>query len=145
MSFTLAELLSLVGPLDDTPGFDSPRERFRRFLLERATHLPTIRALVEECQRSVGEQHHRVLQDLIVVLGRALRFGVTFGTYERSGNDLNTHGRWRSAGLLDVVLQIETDHTAPTLEPLARAIAANRTVDDREQSTIGLCVIARQS
>jgi len=145
MSLSLAELLPLVGRLDDTPGFDSSRERFRRFLIERASHLPTIHALVEECQRSVGEQHHRVLQDLIVVLGRALGFNVTFGTYERTGDDLNTHGRWRSSGLLDVVLQIETDHTTATLEPLARAIAANRTVDDCEQSTIGLCVIARQS
>jgi hypothetical protein len=145
MSVSLAELLPLVGRLDDTPGFDSSRERFRRFLLERSSHLPTIHALVEECQRSVGEQHHRALQDLIVVLGRALRFGVTFGMYERSGNDLHTHGRWRSSGLLDVMLQIETDHTTATLEPLARAIAANRTVDDCEQSTIGLCVVARQA
>jgi hypothetical protein len=143
MSLSLAELLPLVGRLDDAPGFDSSRERFRRFLLERATHLPTIHTLVEECQRSVGEQHHRVLQDLIVVLGRVLRFGVTFGTYERSSDDLNAHGRWRSAGLLDVVLQIETDHTAATLEPLARAVAANRAAG--EQSTIGLCVVARQS
>jgi hypothetical protein len=80
-----------------------------------------------------------------VVLGRALRFSVTFGTYERTGDDLHTHGRWRSSGLLDVVLQIETDHTTATLEPLARAIAANRAVDDCEQCTIGLCVVARQS
>ena len=145
MSIPLAELLPLVGHLDDTPGFDTPRERFRRFLLERATHLPTIQALIEECQRSVGEQHHRVLQDLIVVAGRLLRFAVTFGSYERSDDDVNKHGRWRSPGLLDVVLQIETDHTTATLEPLARALAASREAVDGEECRIGLCVVARQS
>jgi hypothetical protein len=145
MSLSLTELLPLVGRLDDAPGFDTPRERLRRFLLERATHLPTIHALVEECQRSVGEQHHRVLQDLIIVIGRVLRFAITFGVYERSADELNTQGRWRSAGLLDVVLQIETDHTAATLEPLARAVAERRAAGDGDECTIGLCVVARQS
>ena len=145
MSLSLAELLPLVGHLNDAPGFDTPRERFRRFLLERAAHLPTIQALIEECQRSVGEQHHRVLQDLVVVVGRVLRFAVTFGVYERSGDDIRTDARWRSAGLLDAVLQIETDHTAANLEPLARAVAASRAAGDGQEPTIGLCVVARQS
>jgi len=145
MSLSLAELLPLVGHLDDSPGFDTPRERFRRFLLERATHLPTIQTLIDECQRSVGEQHHRVLQDLIVVVGRVLRFAITFGSYERTADDFNTYSRWRSAGLLDVVLQIESDHTAATLEPLARAVAASRAAGDGEEPPIGLCVVARQS
>jgi hypothetical protein len=145
MSISLAELLPLVGHLDDAPGFDTPRERFRRFLLERAAHLPTIDALIDECQRSVGEQHHRVLQDLIVVVGRLLHFAVTFGTYDGATDDVGTHGRWRSAGLLDVVLQIETDRTAGALEPLARAVSASREAGDSTESTIGLCVVARQS
>jgi hypothetical protein len=145
MSISLAELLPLVGRLDDAPGFDTPRERFRRFLLERATQLDVIHALIEECQRSVGEQHHRVLQDLIVVLGRALQFGITFGTYEGSGDDLNTRGRWRSASHLDVVLHVETDHTAAALEPIAHAVAASKAAADGNQATIGLCVVARQS
>jgi hypothetical protein len=145
MSISLAELLPLVGRLDDAPGFDTPRERFRRFLLERATQLPTIHTLIEECQRSVGEQHHRVLQDLIVVVGRVLQFAITFGSYERPPDDLNADGRWRSAGLLDVVLQIETDHSAATLEPLARAVAGSRETREGEEPTIGLCVVARQS
>ena len=145
MSISLAELLPLVGRLDDAPGFDTPRERFRRFLLERANHLPTVHALIDECQRSVGEQHHRVLQDLIAVVGRSLQFAVSFGLYERSADDLSAHARWRSAGLLDVVLQIETDHSAATLEPLARAVAASRAAAGDEQPTMGLCVVARQS
>ncbi len=144
MSISLAELLPLIGRLDDAPGFDTPRERFRRFLLERAASLPTIQGLIEECQRSVGEQHHRVLQDLIVVIGSSLRFSTTFGRYDGPMDDIETHGQWRSAGLLDVVLQIETDHTTAVLEPLARAVASRRAVDNTETPTIGLCVVARQ-
>jgi hypothetical protein len=143
MSISLAELLPLVGRLDDAPGFDTPRERFRRFLLERATHLPTLQALIDECQRSVGEQHHRALQDLIVVIGRVLQFAITFGPYEGSADDPNSHGQWRSPSLLDVLLQIETDHTSAMLDPLAHAVAASRAAG--AESTIGLCVVARQS
>jgi hypothetical protein len=149
MSISLADLLPLVGRLDDAPGFDTPRERFRRFLLERATHLPAIQTLIEECQRSVGEQHHRALQDLIVVVGRSLQFAITFGDYERLADDLdahrNIHGRWRSAGLVDVLLQIETDHTTASLEPLARAVAADHPTGDGDEPRIGLCVVGRQS
>jgi hypothetical protein len=145
MSITLAELLPLVGRLDDAPGFDTPRERFRRFLLEHANDLQTIRALIEECQRSVGEQHHRVLQDLIVVVGRALGFATTFGSYERASADApRLDGRWRSAGRVDVVLQIETDHTVASLDALARAVAASGAATDGDAS-MGLCVVARQS
>jgi hypothetical protein len=135
----------LVGRLDDAPGFDTARERFRRFLLERAAQLPAIQALIEECQRSVGEQHHRVLQDLIVVVGRVLGFAVTFGCYEKETDDPNSHGRWRSAERLEVVLQIETDHTTAALEPLADAVARRRAAADSEACVIGLCVVARQS
>jgi hypothetical protein len=144
MSLSLAELLPLVGRLDDAPGFDTPRERFRRFLLERAAHLPTIHALIEECQRSVGEQHHRVLQDLIVVVGRVLGFAITFGAYERDADDLTTHAQWRSAGLLDVVLQIESDHTAATSN-LSRAGRREPAAGDGDECGISLCVVAGPS
>ena len=48
MNITLNELLTLLGRLDDEPGFDSARERFRRFLVEHVTDVPTARPLVEE-------------------------------------------------------------------------------------------------
>jgi hypothetical protein len=143
MSITLDELLPLVGRLDDAPGFDTPRERFRRFLLERLTDVPTARALIEDCQRSVGEQRHRALQDLIVLVGRLLRFEITFGTYERSAGGVRVDGQWRSPGLA-VVLEIRTDQTtAATMEGLARAVAATAARVDVD-SRIGLCVVARQ-
>ena len=37
MSVTLDDVLALAGRLDDSGGFDAPRERFRRFLTEHAT------------------------------------------------------------------------------------------------------------
>lgn len=143
MSITLDELLLLVGRLDDAPGFDTPRERFRRFLMERVTDVPTASALIDECQRSVGEQRHRALQDLIVVVGRLLQFEITFGDYERPADAVKVDGQWRSPGQLDVVLQIRTDQTtSATLDGLARATAEapGATLEPR----IGLCVVARQ-
>jgi hypothetical protein len=146
MSITLDELLLLVGRLDDGPGFDTPRERFRRFLLERVTDVPTARALIEECQRSVGEQRHRALQDLVVIVGRLLRFEITFGTYERSADRVKVDGQWKSPGLLDVVLEIRTEQTtSATLEGLARAMAATAAAARAAlEPRIGLCVVARQ-
>ena len=143
MSITLDELLLLVGRLDDAPGFDTPRERFRRFLIERVTDVPTASALIDDCQRSVGEQRHRALQDLIVIVGRLLRFEATFGTYEASADAAKVDGQWRSPGLLDVVLEIRTEQTASvTLDGLARATAAAPGAG--LEPRIGLCVVARQ-
>jgi hypothetical protein len=143
MSITLDELLFLVGRLDDAPGFDAPRERFRRFLLERVADVPTASALIDECQRSVGEQRHRALQDLVVIVGRLLRFEITFGTYERSTDSAKVDGQWRSPGLLDVVIEIRTEQTtSPALDGLAGAMVA--TEGAGLEPRIGLCVVARQ-
>jgi hypothetical protein len=143
MSITLDELLLLVGRLDDGPGFDTPRERFRRFLMERVADVPTASALIDDCQRSVGEQRHRALQDLIVIVGRLLQFEITFGTYERSADGVKVDGQWRSPGRLDVVLEIRTEQTrSATLDGLARAMAEAPSAG--LQPRIGLCVVARQ-
>jgi hypothetical protein len=145
MNITLNELLTLLGRLDDAPGFDTPRERFRRFLVEHVTDVQIARPLVEECQRSVGEQHHRALQDLVVLLGRFMRFETSFGTYERLPSGVKLDGQWRSRGRLDVVLEIRTEQTTdPTLESLARAVstvAATAQID--VEARIGLCVVGR--
>ena len=88
LGVTVSQLLLLVGHLDDTPGFDTPRERFRRFLIDRVTDSHLIRSFVEQCQRSIGEQHHRALQDGIALLGRFLGFETEFGTYQRVFNQV---------------------------------------------------------
>jgi hypothetical protein len=143
MSITLDDLLRLVGRLDDAPGFDTPRERFRRFLMERVTDVPTASALIDDCQRSVGEQRHRALQDLVVMVGRLLQFEITFGTYERAADAVKVDGQWRSPGRLDVVLEIRTEQTtSATLDGLARATA--EAPGAALEPRIGLCVVARQ-
>jgi hypothetical protein len=143
MSITFDELLSLVGRLDDAAGFDTPRERFRRFLMERVADVPTASALIDDCQRSVGEQRHRALQDLVVVVGRLLQFEITFGTYERAADAVKIDGQWRSPGRLTVVLEIRTEQTrSATLDGLARATA--EAPGPGLEPRIGLCVVARQ-
>ena len=136
MSVSLHELLPLVGQLDDAQGFDTARERFRRFLLDGITDISSARALIEECQRSVGEQRHRALQDLLVAFGRFLGFAVEFGPYDLTASERETSGWWRSPGSLEVALEIRTEHNATsTLERLALAA---------ETRSIGLCIVARQ-
>ena len=145
MSITLNEILTLVGNLDDTAGFDAPRERFRRFLTEHVTDVTVAQPLIEACERSVGEQHHRALQDLVVLLGRFLGFETTFGRYEALAGAVKFDGQWRSRGRLDVVLELRTDQTAATnLESLTRSVSAVAATTQTEMDgRIGLCVVAR--
>jgi hypothetical protein len=145
MNITLTDLLPLVGRLDAAPGFDSPRERFRRFLLEHVTDVATARSLLEECQRSVGEQRHRALQDLVVLIGRFLGFEITFGTYERSTTAPTIDGQWRSRGLLDVVIELRTDQTPhASADNLNRGLAATAIAPRIDGCPrIGLAVVAR--
>lgn len=145
MNITLNELLTLLGRLDDVPGFDTPRERFRRFLVEHITDVNLARPLLEECQRAVGEQHHRALQDLVVLLGRLMRFDTSFGTYDRLPGGVKVDGQWHSRGRLDVVLDIRTDQTSePNFSSLIRALSAvAATTQSDVEARIGLCVVSR--
>jgi hypothetical protein len=145
MIVTLSDLLPLVGRLDSAPGFDTPRERFRRFLLENVTDVATARSLIDECQRSVGEQRHRALQDLVALVGRFLGFEITFGTYERSGSAPPMDGVWRSRGLLDVVLELRTEQTRnASVDSLHQALTTSATLPRIDPyPRIGLAVVAR--
>src|SRR5919204_5647106 len=113
MSVTLDELLMLAGRLDDSAGFDTPRERFRRFLIEYVTDARIARALIEQCHL-VDEQHHRALQDLVVLLGRSLGFETRFGTYSPVSGSLKCDGYWRSRAPLEIVLELRTNQTPGT-------------------------------
>ena len=143
MSVTLEQILSLSGTLDDASGFDSARERFRRFLLEHAADPPSARALIEHGQHLPGEQHHRALQDLVVMLGRFIGFDVTFGAYVPPPNSLKHHGHWKSRLRLHVILEVRSDPAAPAeLEALLRTIAAQTTSSrDSTWRYAGLCVV----
>lgn len=87
MTVSLAHILTLTGPLDDATGFDAPRERFRRFLLEYVHDPATARSLIDQCQYAPGLQSHRALQDLVALLGQLLGFRAEFGGVWRSRLD----------------------------------------------------------
>ena len=126
MSVTLDDVLSLAGRLDDNGGFDAPRERFRRFLTEHVTGAHGARSFIEPCRQLVDEQHHRALQDLVVILGRALGFETSFGSYEPMAASPSYEGYWRSRSGLEVVLEVRTNQTGGAdFDRLGRSIAAH--------------------
>lgn len=52
MSMTLIQILALVGKLDDAPGEETSRERFRRFLKDNVKDVGQVRDYIEECLRT---------------------------------------------------------------------------------------------
>ena len=144
MGITLEDVLVLAGRLDDTAGFDTPRERFRRFLVDQETSGQGCRTLIDQAPHVVDEQHHRALQDLVVLLGRSLGFDTTFGNYLPGTGGLKHDGHWRSGTRLDVVLELRTNHTSTVdIDPLARSIAAHASSAGRgpHARAIGLAVL----
>ena len=146
MSVTIDDLLSLAGRLDDEPGFDSPRERFRRFLLAHVTTPALARMLIEQCQHAPGEQHHRALQDLVVLTGRFLGFDTTFGSYAPLAGAVRYDGQWQSRTRLHIVVEVRRDHLiAPGIESLLRSASAlTATSAGHGIRTAGLCVVVHQ-
>lgn len=108
MSISLTQILALVGKLDDTPGEETPRERFRRFLVENVRDVGQIRDYIEECLRSTGDQYNRALQDLINHLGRFLGFEVTFGRYHGVPGQIGFDGHWVSPTGFHIVVESKT-------------------------------------
>jgi hypothetical protein len=144
MGITLDQLLGLVGRLDDGAGFDTPRERFRRFLIEQESSGHIGRSLLDHCPHLVDEQHHRAVQDLVVLLGRSLGFDTTFGTYLPVAAGLKLDGYWRSRGRLDVVLELRTNHTSSgDIESLMRSTSAHAATAraGSQARVIGLAVL----
>lgn len=96
MSVSLAQILELVGELDDEPGEETPRERFRKFLKENIKKAGQIRDYVQECLRKTGVRYNRALQDLVNHIGRLLEFEVTFGRYQGVPSEIGFDGLWKS-------------------------------------------------
>src|SRR5438876_6175697 len=125
MSITLNEILALVGRFDESSGFDAPRERFRRFLLEHVTDAGVARSLIDQSQRFIGEQAQRALQDTVVVLGRFLGFETVFGPNQRVAGIAKYDGQWRARRRLEIVLEICTDQTPRSdVAELSRSLSA---------------------
>jgi hypothetical protein len=137
VQLTLEQLLSVVGTLDDAPGFDTPRERFRRFITKRITDFATARQLVEQCVHLPGVQAHRALGDLVLCLGKFLDFEVAFGPYE-SASILGSGG-WRARRQLFIHVVVWTDSTPPvTIPDLVNGMPAD---ESGEESHVGLGIV----
>jgi hypothetical protein len=125
MSITLDEVLLMVGRLDDAHGFDSPRDRYRRFITAHVRDVRIARAFIEQCQRSLGEQHHRALKDLVTLLGRFLGLETAFGSYLPIAGALRYDGHWRYPRRINIVLEVRSDQTQDAdVESLSRSVAA---------------------
>ena len=108
MNITLTQILSLVGRLDDLPGEETPRERFRQFLKEIVLEVGQIRDYIEECLRNSGEQYSRALQDLVNYVGHFLEFEVLFGRYQGVQGQIGFDGYWESSNSSHIVIEVKT-------------------------------------
>lgn len=138
MDLTLDQLLTIIGRLEDSPGFDTPRERFRRFLIERMDTLDSARQIIQQCREHAGEQSHRALQDAVVLAGRFLGFETTFGRYQHDAGAAPIHGRWISRHRLRVATIVCTDQT-PDLD--ADALARGLGDDEAGVRQVGLLIM----
>jgi EVE domain len=111
MSVSLNEILDLVGPLDDSAGEDTPRERFRRFLRKNVHEVGEIRDHIEQCLRTSGDQYNRALQDLVNYVGEFLGFKVEFGRYRGVPNQIGFDGLWQSPTGMNLVVEVKTTET----------------------------------
>lgn len=111
MSITLNQILALVGKLDDSPGGETPRERFRRFLKENVNEVGQVRDYIEECLRMSGDQYNRALQDLVNYLGHFLEFEVTFGRYHGVQGQIGFDGHWKSPTGFHIIVEVKTTET----------------------------------
>jgi len=143
MTLDLPELLTLVGRLDDAPGIDAPRERFRRFLTEQVTSVAAIRNMLDQTHAALGDQHARARQDLILLLGQFLGFEVAFGSYQATPGSVRLEGHWRSRRRARIAIEVRSEQTADAdIDTLARtvnALAASLPGDSGEH-WVGLCV-----
>jgi hypothetical protein len=146
-SLTLDHVLALAGILDDAPGPDTGRERFRRLLKEHVKSVGQIRDDIDGWLRTPGIQHQRALQDLVTYLGRFLRFDVTYGSYEAGQGQFGFHGLWHSPHVgFTVVVETVPTHVYVTnagalLGHVDALIFANRIPS--WDYALGLYVVAR--
>lgn len=113
MGITLKQILDLVGKLDDTPGDETPRERFRAFLKTNVQEVGQLQDYVQECLTNSGDQYSRALQDLVNHLGHFLGFEVTFGRYKGTQDEIGFDGHWQSPTGFHVVVEVKTTEVYP--------------------------------
>jgi hypothetical protein len=142
MNVTVSQVLAMVGRLDDSPGFDTPRERFRRFLVQRITDPQAARLVIQQCQQMSGEQTHRALQDAVVLIGRFLGFHTAFRPYQHDPGAAAISGEWESRRQLRVILSLCSDQTAAIELDAFSQIVRNGLPEHLQANTprVGLCI-----
>jgi len=138
-------ILNLVGTLDDTPGDNTPRVRFRKYLSTGMTELGSVRDAVHTCVVQSGPQYARALQDLVNYLGTLIGFEVEYGRYAGVQGKVGHDGLWRSGQNVVVVEVKTTDAYAIKTDTLPNYINSLKSdgrikPDDR---VIGLYVYAK--
>lgn len=141
----LAQILELVGALDDTPGDNTARARFRRYLAESVTTIGSVRDYIQECLQTSGPQYNRALQDLVNHTARLIGFEVEFGRYSGIQGEVGFDGIWRSGDVAMVVEAKTTDAYAiktVTLLNYINALVSEQRIPSPEHA-LGLYVVAR--
>lgn len=145
-ALTLQQILSLVGKLDDTPGDETPRERFRQFLKQNTRDVGQLRDYIEECLRNSGDQYNRALQDLVNYLGHFLGFSVTFGRYQGVQGQNGFDGHWASPTGFHIVIEVKTTDAyaikASTLVGYIDGLISEKSIANWD-CALGLYVVGR--
>jgi hypothetical protein len=140
----LKQILDLVGRLDDSPGDETPRERFRQFLRENVQDIGQVRDYIEECLRNKGEQYNRALQDLVNHLGSLLEFKVVFGRYHGAPGQIGFDGHWESETGFNIVIEVKTTETYAIKTSVLMGYI-NELISDKKipswENTLGLYVV----
>jgi hypothetical protein len=146
MHISIAEILSLVGPLDDSPGENNARERFRAFLAKNVVEVGELRDHIEECLRTSGDQYNKALQDLVNFTGRFLGFEVSFGRYRGVTNEVGFDGLWKSPTGLGIVVEVKTSDTyaikTSTLVGYVDELISDKRISNW-RSALGLYIMGR--
>jgi len=147
MEMTLTDILNMVGKLDDAPGEDTPRERFRRHLGDKVTQVGQVKDYVEECLRESGPQYSRALQDLVNHVGTFLGFTVEYGRYQGVSGQVGHDGLWQSPTQFSIVLEVKTTDvyaikTSTLLGYIGELVSGKKITSDK--SALGLYVVGRQ-
>jgi hypothetical protein len=138
--------LSLVGKLDDSPGDDTPRERFRNYLRDNVNEVGQIRDYIEESLRNPGAQFNRAFQDLINYLGHFMEFEVDFGRYQGVQGQIGHDGLWESISGFSLVIEVKTTEVyaikTSTLMNYIDELISEKIITDRDHA-MGLYVVGR--
>lgn len=146
MAVSLKGILELVGPLDDKPGEDTPRERFRKFLKENVTSPGQVRDFIELCISESGPQYNRALQDLVNHLGNLLGFKIEYGRYTGSQTETGFDGLWSSSSGNYFVVEVKTTDayvikTSTLLNYINELVSDGRIPNNKQ--AVGLYVVGR--